>query len=525
MTYQVLARKWRPRAFEEIVGQPHVVTALVNALDTKRLHHAYLFTGTRGVGKTTLARILAKAINCETGITSKPCNKCRACTEIDGGRFVDLLEVDAATNTKVDEMRDLLDTAQYMPVAGRFKVYIIDEVHMLSRHAFNSMLKTLEEPPEHVKFILATTDPQRLPVTILSRCLQFNLKPLSPALIAGHLKRVLDVEKVPYEEPALAQLGKAAAGSLRDSLSLLDQAIAHGGGKVTAAQVTDMLGSLGSDLIWPLMERIAASDARGVLAEADRISARSVSFDGALEELASILHRIALAQAGAAPSSDEPDAPRVEAAAKQLDTGRVQVMYQVALLGRRDLPLAPDEFAGFTMTLLRMVSFAAPGTEQRVTPVAATKPAEAKSSAPQASPAVAFDGDWPGLVERLGLTGMAGMVARHGELASFANGNFELVVPESHRMYAEKAYQDKLKAELQKHFGASTRLTVRIGSTNGNTVVAAKSREMAQKQASAAEAIEDDPFVRDLVRDLGAEVVTSSIRPAEGSAGPTNDKR
>src|SRR5678815_1288056 len=237
MTYQVLARKWRPRVFEEIVGQPHVVTALVNALESKRLHHAYLFTGTRGVGKTTLARILAKAINCETGITSKPCGKCRACTEIDAGRFVDLLEVDAATNTKVDEMRDLLDNAQYMPVAGRFKVYIIDEVHMLSRHAFNSMLKTLEEPPEHVKFILATTDPQRLPVTILSRCLQFNLTPLAPPLIAGHLKHVLEAEKIAFEEAALALIGRAASGSVRGALSLLDQAIAHGGGKVSRQQV------------------------------------------------------------------------------------------------------------------------------------------------------------------------------------------------------------------------------------------------------------------------------------------------
>src|SRR6476646_9339955 len=252
MTYQVLARKWRPRVFEEIVGQPHVVTALVNALESKRLHHAYLFTGTRGVGKTTLARILAKALNCETnGVTSHPCGKCRACVEIDAGRFVDLLEVDAATNTKVDEMRELLDTAQYMPTVGRFKVYIIDEVHMLSKSAFNAMLKTLEEPPEHIKFILATTDPQRLPVTVLSRCLQFNLKPQPPGVIAAHLKHVLEVEGLPFEEPALLMLGKAAAGSFRDSLSLLDQAIAHGGGKVMTAQVAEMLGSLGGDLVWP----------------------------------------------------------------------------------------------------------------------------------------------------------------------------------------------------------------------------------------------------------------------------------
>jgi DNA polymerase-3 subunit gamma/tau len=545
MTYQVLARKWRPRVFEEIVGQPHVVTALVNALESKRLHHAYLFTGTRGTGKTTLARILAKAINCETGITSKPCGKCRACVDIDSGRFVDLLEVDAATNTKVDEMRELLDTAQYMPVSGRFKVYIIDEVHMLSRHAFNSMLKTLEEPPEHVKFILATTDPQRLPVTVLSRCLQFNLKPQPPALVASHLERVLKAEDIPFEQPALLQLGKAAAGSLRDSLSLLDQAIAHGGGRVSTAQVAEMLGSLGSDLIWPLLEKIASADGKGTIAEAERIASRSLSYDMALEEIAAILHRVALAQAGAPPAEDEPDAERVMALAQKLDAGRIQVMYQVALLGRRDLSLAPDEFAGFTMALLRMLSFAqgASGVRPEQARTLESKPVS-RTPAPGASPAaqpapvaaartpegipqrpaIEFDGDWPALVERLGLTGMAGMVARHGELISFTNGHLQLVVPETHRVYAEKAYQEKLKGVLAQHFGPSLRLTVLVGSTAGVSLAAAQSKEMAKRQASAAEAIEEDPFVRDLVRDLGAEVVSSSIRPAE-EGGQSEAKR
>ncbi len=550
MAYQVLARKWRPRVFEEIVGQPHVVTALANALDSRRLHHAYLFTGTRGVGKTTLARILAKALNCETnGISSKPCGKCGACTDIDAGRFVDLMEVDAATNTKVDEMRELLENAQYMPTSGRFKVYIIDEVHMLSRNAFNSMLKTLEEPPEHVKFILATTDPQRLPVTILSRCLQFNLKPLTPQLIAGHLKHVLAAEGIAFEDGALAQLAKAASGSLRDSLSLLDQAIAHGGGKVAAAQVAEMLGSLGSDLIWPLLDRVAAADGKGTIEEAQRIASRSLSYDAALEELASLLHRVALAQAGAGAAPDEPDADRIAAMASRLEPGRVQVMYQIALLGRRDLALAPDEFAGFTMALLRMLTFAQQAGEAhaprpapvvaRAQPgpsssaaspagaVAAARPAAAPD-APKPPPAAAveFDGDWQGLVDRLNLTGMAGMVARHGELVSHESGNFELVVPETHRMYAERAYQDKLKGELQRHFGAGARLTVRVGSVAGESLAARSSKEMAQRQASAAEAIEGDPFVRDLVRDLGAEVVASSIRPAEAPAPePTKEKR
>ncbi|HSN20160.1 MAG TPA: DNA polymerase III subunit gamma/tau [Usitatibacter sp.] len=548
MTYQVLARKWRPRVFEEIVGQPHVVTALTNALESKRLHHAYLFTGTRGVGKTTLARILAKAINCETGITAHPCGKCRACTEIDAGRFVDLLEVDAATNTKVDEMRELLDTAQYMPVSGRFKVYIIDEVHMLSRHAFNSMLKTLEEPPEHVKFILATTDPQRLPVTVLSRCLQFNLKPLAPPVIAAHLGRVLDAEKVPYEEAALLQLGKAAAGSLRDSLSLLDQAIAHGAGKVTAAQVSDMLGSLGGDLLWPLLERVVEGDGAGTIREAERVASRSVSLDGALEEIAAMLHRVALAQAGVEPAADDSDAARINALAQRLDAGQVQVMYQVAVLARRDLPLAPDEFAGFSMGLLRMLSFVKPSESARApreapiakqpaakiarpstSSAAASRPA-ARAADPvpaAASFAVAFEGDWAGFVEKLGLTGMAGMVARYGELASFQNGHLELVVPETHRMYAERAYQEKLKSALAPHLGAEIRITVRVGGTSGNSIAAKKSQEMAERQADAAEAIEDDPFVRDLVRDLGAEVVSSSIRPAEdgGPGHPSSQKR
>ncbi len=548
MTYQVLARKWRPRVFEEIVGQPHVVTALANALDSKRLHHAYLFTGTRGVGKTTLARILAKALNCETnGISAHPCGKCRACVDIDAGRFPDLLEVDAATNTKVDEMRELLDTAQYMPVSGRFKVYIIDEVHMLSRHAFNSMLKTLEEPPEHVKFILATTDPQRLPVTILSRCLQFNLKPLSPALIAGHLKHVLTAEGIAFEEPALAQLAKAASGSLRDSLSLLDQAIAHGGGKVGTLQVAEMLGSLGGDLVWPLLERIVEGDGKGTIAEAERIASRSLSLDAALEDLAGILHRVALAQAGAAPADDDPDAQRVLDMSQRIDAGRVQVMYQIAVLGRRDLPLAPDEFAGFTMALLRMLSFADPGMQRSAqrprteavtetprpaaavtSPRAGVRPAappvEAAPAPAAASKPVAFDGDWPALVERLHLTGMAGMAARHAELGSFQNNHLELLVPETDRVYAEKPYQDKLKADLAAHFGAGFRMSVRVGATGGASVAAAKSREMAEKQASAAEAIEEDPFVRDLVRDLGAEVVPSSIRPADAGK-QSSDKR
>jgi len=405
-----------------------------------------------------------------------------------------------------------------------------------------------------VKFILATTDPQRLPVTILSRCLQFNLKPLTPPVIAAHLKHVLEVEAIPADEPALAQLAKAAAGSLRDSLSLLDQAIAHGGGKVTGADVAQMLGSLGADLVWPLLERVVEGDGAGTMREAGRIAERSMSLDGALSEIAAILHRIALAQAGAASLIEEEDSARVAAMAQHLDAAKVQVMYQIALLGRRDLHLAPDEFAGFTMALLRMLSFmdgALPARPARAAPAPATAKAEGRPErAAAAMPAIgsmpsidasppsvaaepaaqrdgqAFDGNWPALVEQLGLTGMAGMVARHGEFASFENSHLVLVVPEAQKLYAERAYVEKLKAALAPRFGTALRITVRVGTIAGTTVAAAQERASAERQASAAAAIEEDPFVRDLVRDLGAEVVSTSIRPTEDpAAGKSSEKR
>jgi DNA polymerase-3 subunit gamma/tau len=540
MTYQVLARKWRPKAFDQLVGQPHVVTALANALDTGRLHHAYLFTGTRGVGKTTLARILAKSINCETGVSSRPCGKCRACTEIDSGRFVDMLEVDAATNTKVDEMRELLDTAQYMPVSGRYKVYIIDEVHMLSRHAFNSMLKTLEEPPEHVKFILATTDPQRLPVTVLSRCLQFNLKSLPAQALAAHLKRVLEAESIPHEDAALALLARAAAGSVRDSLSLTDQAIAFGAGKVTAAQVAEMLGAVGGDLVWPLLERIASADGAGALAEAERIAERGLSCDQALQDIAAVLHRVALAQHGAPPGPDDPDAGRLAALASRLDAGRVQVMYQVAVLGRRDLPLAPDEIAGFGMAVMRMLSFGAssPGDPVAVRPYPAaatpSPPAQAAAAVREPAPvaaapagaAPAFDGDWSAFVEGQNFTGMAGLLARHGEMESFQGNHLQLVLPEAQRMYAEKSYQEKLKAELAPRFGPGFRLSVRVGQTGGRSVAAVRGVEAQRKLDGAIAALERDPFVRDLVDGMGAQVVATSVRPVgDGNPEVSEDRR
>jgi DNA polymerase-3 subunit gamma/tau len=541
MSHQVLARKWRPKAFSEVVGQDHVVTALTNALDTGRIHHAYLFTGTRGVGKTTLARILAKALNCQGvdgtgGITSKPCGVCRACTEIDAGRFVDLLEVDAATNTKVDEMRELLESAQYMPVSGRYKVYIIDEVHMLSRSAFNSMLKTLEEPPAHVEFILATTDPQKLPVTVLSRCLQFNLKQLPPSLLAGHLKRVLEAENVPYEESALAMLGKAAEGSVRDSLSLLDQAIAYGGGSVNADGVSGMLGALDQGYLFALLERLARRDAHGIMQEVDRMAERSLSFDMALRDLASLLHRIAVLQSIPQAVVGLGDDARVAALSAALSPEDVQLFYQISILGRRDLNLAPDEQAGFSMTMLRMLAFSpsvdmsVPGKNEssrssHPSPVAtppggaasprantASVPASARAGAAVSTTAT-FNGDWAGLVARLNLTGMAGMLAKQCELVSAQENVLELMVPEAQKHLLDKAYQDKLKAELAPHLPARLRINIRAGTLEGKSLAAIEHREREALQAKALAAIESDAFVKDLMTDFGAEINPASIKP------------
>ncbi|GAB2507567.1 DNA polymerase III subunit gamma/tau [Microbulbifer agarilyticus] len=358
MSYQVLARKWRPRLFREMVGQEHVLQALINALDNNRLHHAYLFAGTRGVGKTTIARILAKCLNCETGVSSEPCGQCSVCTEIADGRFVDLIEVDAASRTKVEDTRELLENVQYAPTRGRYKVYLIDEVHMLSNSSFNALLKTLEEPPPHVKFLLATTDPQKLPVTVLSRCLQFNLKNMSPERVVEHLRFVLEKELVPFEEQALWHLGRAADGSMRDAMSLTDQAIAFGGGKISEAEVRAMLGTLDSTLVWKLVQALSDENPSALFDTVGELSEQAPDYSAALAELASILHRIAIAQV--LPESIDNalgDAELLQHHAASMAGENVQLFYQMALLARRDLPMAPDPRGGFEMALLRMLAF------------------------------------------------------------------------------------------------------------------------------------------------------------------------
>ena len=432
MSHQVLARKWRPREFASLAGQEHVVRALTHALQTGRIHHAYLFTGTRGVGKTSIARILAKALNCEVGVGPTPCGRCSACVGIDSGRFPDYIEMDAASNRGVDEMAQLLDAAVYAPVAGRTKVYVIDEVHMLSTHAFNAMLKTLEEPPAHVVFVLATTDAQKVPITVLSRCLQFSLKNMPPATIAKRLREVLEAEGIAFELEALDEIGRAAAGSMRDALSLLDQAIAHGAGAVMTVSVREMVGVADRGEVGALINALVAGEGPALMARADAMVDQGVAPERTLEALAALVHRIALAQVGAV-SVDDTMSAQVDAWAAHIAPEDLQVWWQIAIQGGRDLPWAPDPASGLTMTLLRMLAFR-PGQPPagRLSPPAAAL-AVPPATAPVAPAAVQtlseFAGDWPALARVLTLSGIARQCVDRSALVSFDHDGFVLRAP------------------------------------------------------------------------------------------------
>ena len=539
MSYQVLARKWRPKSFATLVGQEHVVRALTHALDQNRLHHAYLFTGTRGVGKTTLARIMAKALNCEAGVSSTPCGVCAACTAIDSGRFIDYIELDAASNRGVDDMTQLLDRATYAPTIGRYKVYVIDEVHQLSGHAFNAMLKTLEEPPEHVKFILATTDPQKIPVTVLSRCLQFNLKQMPMTHIVDHLSRVLEAEGVAFEPAALRHLAKGAAGSMRDALSLLDQAIAHGAGRVEDEGVRAMLGTVGDEHLFALLDGLVAQDVQAMLEVAKLMDARSLSFDGGLQELASLFHRIALMQFAPEALLDDTERTHLAPYAQALDAEYLQLAYQIAIHGRDELSLAPDDYSGFVMSLLRLHAFrperggagnagkTAPAMPVRKAPSAVTPPPRNAPTAvppaptsiaaavPPPAPAVAMpaDEDWHALVARLPLTGMAKQLAQHCELSERTASLFRLRLPPVHKHLLGKAQQDKLQTELQNACGSSLRLEIDVAEVAGETPAQRNRNTQRERQDRAIASIEQDPFVRDVVDLFDASIDESTIKP------------
>jgi len=533
MSYQVLARKWRPRSFSSLVGQEHVVRALTHALSSQRLHHAYLFTGTRGVGKTTLARILAKSLNCETGVTAMPCGTCSSCQEIDAGRFVDLLEVDAATNTRVDEMRQLLENAVYAPTRGRYKVYVIDEVHMLSNSAFNAMLKTLEEPPEHVKFILATTDPQKIPVTVLSRCLQFNLKQMPPLAISTHLAHVLQAEGVAYEAAALAVIARSASGSMRDALSLLDQAIAHGAGSVQESHVRAMLGTVDLDYLYSILEAVRTGDAGELLRVAADMSMRSLSFGAALQELAGLLTRLQIVQSAPASLDDEdPDRARLLELASGLSPEFVQLAYQIVIHGRADLPMAPDEYAGFMMTLLRLHGFRPDSVADVVSSIksvnraAPKRPAADAAAASTIAPkalsmaAVAYKADgagseWHEIVAALQLNGLARELAQHCELRELGETECVLRLAPAHGHLQMKPAPDKLQQALREHLGRPVVLRFELAQTETDTPAATVGRERRERQEQAIASIEQDSFVRDVIEGFDASLVESTIKPIE----------
>jgi len=546
MSYQVLARKYRPRSFDTLVGQAHVVQALKNALDQKRLHHAYLFTGTRGVGKTTLARILAKALNCENGISSSPCGTCSACTEIDQGRYVDLIEVDAASNTQVDNMRDLLDNAQYAPTQGQFKIYIIDEVHMLSKSAFNAMLKTLEEPPEHVKFILATTDPQKVPVTVLSRCLQFNLKQMPSASISEYMEKILKEEAINYEINAIYLIAKAANGSMRDALSILDQGIAYCGGTIEEATIKKMLGAIDQSYLFNLIQAVIDQDGQKVIEIAKHMDERNLSFEAALNDLANLIQIISVTQA--IPESLEfsyLDRDQVIALSKKISAEQLQLLYQITILGRRDLYLAPDEYAGFTMTLLRMLSFAPhdaviaknPAIAKTDVAHSATKMESAAISKDVSSEtfeikkkieviheidedisdkeiskeAVPFNGNWRELVDQLKL-GLVKALAQQSELVSFKNNEIILSIADEHKHLLNEAYQKKLELSLSEHFSQRIKLVILQKGAN-NSPLKQKQEERSTLMKDTENAILQDQFVKSLLTEFNAEIIPSSIKP------------
>ncbi len=523
MSYVVLARKWRPRQFDELVGQEHVLRALANALDAGRVHHAFLFTGTRGVGKTTIARLLAKSLNCETGVSSRPCGKCAACREIDEGRFVDLIEVDAASRTKVDDTRELLDNVQYSPARGRYKVYLIDEVHMLSGHSFNALLKTLEEPPPHVKFLLATTDPQKLPVTVLSRCLQFNLKRLPAASIRGRLEHIVAAEKLQFEPGALELVARAADGSMRDGLSLLDQLIAFAGGKLAESEARAMLGTIDRGHTVRLLELLAANDAAGLLREVAAQEEFAPDYAASLEELAGLIQKVALRQA--VPGHDAGElfaAETLDALAARLSAEDLQLYYQIAILGRRDLDLAPDPRGGFEMVLLRMLAFR-PAQQSQLkgagSGAAASASRSGASAATETRRAVAaplgeLTADaWPSVVAALDVQGAARQLAANCVFLGRDERQVQLQLDPRGAHYRSRQNEELLSQSLGRLLGGPVGVSIEEGSAGVETPARQQARASDERLQSARRELESDPTVRSLKEKFGATLVPDSVKP------------
>lgn len=555
MSYQVLARKWRPKSFDSLVGQDAVVRALTHALDANRLHHAYLLTGTRGVGKTTIARILAKALNCEQGVSSAPCGVCSACQQIDAGRFVDYIEMDAASNRGVDEMVQLLEQATFLPSVGRYKVYMIDEVHQLTAHAFNAMLKTLEEPPAHVKFILATTDPQKILVTVLSRCLQFNLRQVSPAQLARHLSNVLSGEGIPADAKALDLIARAASGSVRDALSLLDQAIAHGAGAVQADQVGQMLGTSNLTRMLAMVDALVRGDVTAVRNQTQQMALATLSFESALDDLARLAVAMQLIQFGATDGAEdfsslaEDDIQQLQALAGQCGRPYAQMLYQVATRARADLRLAPDSEHGFLMAMLRLLSVypglgavtppmplsensravglaaavtsvpPSPLVSEQMPPSVAAIAVKPTVLQPVASPAASAchdvfqPADWPQLVDQLALKGMTRELAQHSACQSLADGLLVLNLPATHRQLLMPASEQRLAQAISENMGTPIRVRFDVVEQVGVTAAVLKKEAAEEKMSSAVAAIESDPIVQELIDVFDAKLIDGSIRP------------
>jgi DNA polymerase-3 subunit gamma/tau len=548
MSYQVLARKWRPKSFAEMAGQEHVLRALIHALDQQRLHQAYLFTGTRGVGKTTIARILAKALNCEAGISSRPCGKCSACLEIDQGRFIDLIEVDAASRTKVEDTRELLDNVQYSPTRGRFKVYLIDEVHMLSTHSFNALLKTLEEPPPHVKFLLATTDPQQLPATVLSRCLQFNLKRMSPELIEQQLRKILAQESVQHDALSLRYLSQAADGSMRDALSLLDQAISFGQGSLRGEEIAQMLGFIAREPVYELLDALIAADTSRVLAGVAKLDEHAPDYQTVLDDLITVLQQLALAQWDEKAIDEQlEDKAVLTGFARRLSAEDIQLFYQIALIGKRDLRLSPSARRGFEMIMLRMLAFqpasvnavatsasaptpksqsvagttAVPSPKPQAAPQAPpqkregaeTPPVEKAASSPAQAGADMADMSWKDLLGRLNLKGREAELAANCEIKSWQGDALTLVLSEQRAQLYSPAPEERLAKALSEYAGRPVKLKIQIGVPVAETPAQSVAREAEERQQAAVKSIEEDSLVRALKEKFGAEVVTESVRP------------
>lgn len=514
MSYQVLARKWRPKTFAEVTGQEHVLRALSNALTEQRLHHAYLFTGTRGIGKTTIARILAKCLNCETGVTATPCLKCDACSEIDSGRFFDLIEVDAASRTKVEDTRDLLDNVQYLPTKGRFKIYLIDEVHMLSGHSFNALLKTLEEPPAHVKFLFATTDPQKLPITVLSRCLQFNLKAINPELIQKQLSIILEKEQINFESPALRQLALAARGSVRDALSILDQAIAYGQGKVLLSDVDSLLGTIEKTKLLKLINALADNKAQEIFKIIDELTELAQDFSNVLEEMLKIFHQIALIQAiPQIDTSNWDNVKGIQYLAKKISPENTQLYYQIGLMGRPDLELAPSPSVGFEMILLRMLAFLPENVE---TKQLFKDEANIINNQPKVdNPSKNQPFSEENLLEKINVTGPTKALLSHAVIEKISDSQIDLLLDPNQAPLMNKKHEERLSQAFSEYFKKPINVTINIGDGSITTRAKVIKQEIEHKKIEANKSIENDIYLKKIINKFDATIIPDSIKIKE----------